>query len=723
MLALEAASHLQALVERRPNPALLVAPQPQGSTTPAISGPPPARGLECNRFLKAARVAKGRTLTLAEVAQARRDFKAIWENMGDRGVFDEAYEEWRHTRAALSDAGIAPPYKLIWGGGCRSTPFTREEIADCLQASGWPSDEQVRRVTRRFGLPRFRSCVFLKRSRGPPSAMAHVRLDARRHEVSRSELPLALVAISHWECTCPMNPSALEFRLSVNLEHAHKAPAARQVSEIFTNHSCGVGGPPGLFSRSRTKTTWPASPRLTTRRRSTAMAATRCGGRCARRGVEADSAQTLVMFEGCPVSGPGGIRRVAALLTGTSYNPKVSDLTICNFATEVEACSDDLALPFDVTMGLRGCKVSDRFQCIGTKTSSEFAALLCATFGRVELYKLAYHIPVALDGSLSHSRVTAKQNLGVFWTEDQKKPWGARGAASSTDRLDRSAALLRHMAASDPFAPAPSAPPRARSGTKRATPGADGNKSMSRASGSLPSAAAHGAMGDDPSRNLPADGAGGLFGEGPPADQEALGEAELDLADNEEDELEDDDLLELRDTYGHGAAGHPMPAAIVEDVVDRASEDLAPEHANQETLEQLAEQLGEVVANDDEGLVAPTGSASSGGAGSGESSLPAVEPPPPVAPWEAATGPSAAGYVYHEGRSVMRIQRGKPKGRLTLTCYRHRKCSLLINLERPPSDEELKRWLFEMEPAPPGASAEESKALADRHRIGKGSVD
>lgn len=94
--------------------------------------------------------------------------------------------------------------------------------------------------------------------------------------------------------------------------------------------------------------------------------------------------------------------------------------------------------------------------------------------------------------------------------------------------------------------------------------------------------------------------------------------------------------------------------------------------------------------------------------------------PAPLEPWQRMTPPSAAGYIYHEGRSVMRIQRNKPVGRLTLTCYRHPGCSMLINLDRPPTDDVLKQCLFEVEPPEAGADKEGRKALAKKHmRIGK----
>lgn len=68
----------------------------------------------------------------------------------------------------------------------------------------------------------------------------------------------------------------------------------------------------------------------------------------------------------------------------------------------------------------------------------------------------------------------------------------------------------------------------------------------------------------------------------------------------------------------------------------------------------------------------------------------------------------------------MRVQRGKPQGRCTVNCYLHPRCSLLLNLNRTPSDAELYKWLYAVPAAPPGAPREEVKELARQHmNVGK----
>ena len=84
-------------------------------------------------------------------------------------------------------------------------------------------------------------------------------------------------------------------------------------------------------------------------------------------------------------------------------------------------------------------------------------------------------------------------------------------------------------------------------------------------------------------------------------------------------------------------------------------------------------------------------------------------------PWARLDGPSASGYCYIGGRSVMRVQRDKPRGSTTVNCYMHASCKLLLSNKRCPDDITLKRWLFEVGPARPDAPKETRAALAKEH--------
>lgn len=105
----------------------------------------------------------------------------------------------------------------------------------------------------------------------------------------------------------------------------------------------------------------------------------------------------------------------------------------------------------------------------------------------------------------------------------------------------------------------------------------------------------------------------------------------------------------------------------------------------------------------------------------GEDAAMAVPPPPQAEELWRQLGPTTnMGYVYDSTpRSVLRIQRGKPKNSVTVNCYLHPGCKLLLVEARCPSDEVLKQWLYEVPRAVPGSS--EGRQLAATHmELGKG---
>lgn len=71
-------------------------------------------------------------------------------------MFQEAYDEWRLAPATGSPVAVPKPYRPTWGGGCRATPFTYEELHEHLEAYGWPSDDIFRNRFKATagGLPR-----------------------------------------------------------------------------------------------------------------------------------------------------------------------------------------------------------------------------------------------------------------------------------------------------------------------------------------------------------------------------------------------------------------------------------------------------------------------------------------------------------------------------------------------------------------------------------------
>lgn len=116
--------------------------------------------------------------------------------------------------------------------------------------------------------------------------------------------------------------------------------------------------------------------------------------------------------------------------------------------------------------------------------------------------------------------------------------------------------------------------------------------------------------------------------------------------------------------------------------------------------------------------VAPSGpqaSASSAAASSSEAPVPAPLPEA-IQPWDRLTPISRLGYYYDEtGRSVMRVQRGAPARSITVNCYRHPSCRLLLMERACTDDEGLKRWLYEVPSAPSGAPTAQRQELAKQH--------
>lgn len=84
--------------------------------------------------------------------------------------------------------------------------------------------------------------------------------------------------------------------------------------------------------------------------------------------------------------------------------------------------------------------------------------------------------------------------------------------------------------------------------------------------------------------------------------------------------------------------------------------------------------------------------------------------------WQMLGPMSGAGYISNEEmRTVLRIQRGKPKKSVTVNCYLHPGCKLLLTEARCPDDEALRRWLYDVPAAAPGASKEDNRRLAEQH--------
>ena len=94
--------------------------------------------------------------------------------------------------------------------------------------------------------------------------------------------------------------------------------------------------------------------------------------------------------------------------------------------------------------------------------------------------------------------------------------------------------------------------------------------------------------------------------------------------------------------------------------------------------------------------------------------LPAAPPPDP---WSLFSEPSMLGYVYSEGRSVVRIQRPEDQPtRCWINCYSHPSCRAnVMNRDGSPTNLEIFEWMYSVERATPLMTGEQRKALAQRH--------
>lgn len=191
---------------------------------------------------------------------------------------------------------------------------------------------------------------------------------------------------------------------------------------------------------------------------------------------------------------------------------------------------------------------------------------------------------------------------------------------------------------------------------------------------------------------------------------------DMDLREVCAEEIDDPELLaELEATFG--LSSHtPLAAGDGGDGAPDAEPDEQP--PDEEVVRSVAAGVLEALASVEGG-----GDASASASSNGDAAPP--PPQPEVAamePWLALGETTELGYVYDaQPRSVMRIQRGKPKRSVTINCYIHTGCRMLLTEDRCPDDSVLKRWLFEVPAPSPGCSRDEARHLAEQHMaLGKG---
>lgn len=419
----------------------------------------------------------------------------------------------------------------------------------------------------------------------------------------------------------------------------------------------------------------------------------------------------MLMMEG-QLLGAGGKSRVIVLVSGTSWSPKVSDLARCHFEDDADVSVGQLSFPFRCRLGSRRNRVANNFMCLEHLTSDEMVLELTQRFEEVDIFVLENKV-INVGGTLWWSEVGSARRVGCLWRPGMKTPLGVQHASGAGNK---SLELVARLSVGDPLANDPLAAAKRR-------PAPQPQRHESQAVATNTRARSHTTM----------------IADGAPTN--SLGDAVLDLSDAMEEghakpgehpaePLNDDDLDFADGDDGSLAGSEEEELALTyvfaePDIDDPSATDVGRTLLSQGgVIEPSAEEASAFALAVEETFVEDQAPAGDGAAGDGPASAPSDEPASssdaivaPPAPWASLVGPSpASGYVYDAGRSIARIQRGKPLKRVTITCYRHPGCSVLVNEDRAPTDQAVFEWLFSMPAADPQMPAAERKELTTKHK-------
>lgn len=430
-----------------------------------------------------------------------------------------------------------------------------------------------------------------------------------------------------------------------------------------------------------------------------------------------DSGTLMLMVQG-NAKNSRDITRSVVNVSGTIYSPKVFDVHMSPFVNDAHRIASPLPLPCDVRIGLRQCRVTNNFECMDSRGSDEWIKELLTSFENMRLFHVDYDV-VAQDGSILWSRINGAKDVGELWVPGKTVPltFGAAADEGSRNRGRRHAhqqSVLEKRLDGDPFSEeaharvleAQAARGRGRA-PGRAGRGRGGGPGRGRGRGP----GVGGAL--DVVAPLVLDGALGDPAPPPPAAPRppvhVIYEGGLD---------EDDDAIstsssmrELEEEFDPERfpgdepprRGDVDPDPVVESRVGAALVVAGPE---------LGLDDGANGVEDDAGAHA-SGSAGSLGAGGSGPPVPAVVRDP----WDNFPDePSGLGYYYMDNRSVLRVVRGNPAGKVSVSCYRHRGCKCLIPLRHDPGNYELKKWLFAVEATLPDDNRDRNARLVAAHK-------
>lgn len=357
-------------------------------------------------------------------------------------------------------------------------------------------------------------------------------------------------------------------------------------------------------------------------------------------------------------------------------------------------------------------------------TSGRWVQRLTDKFSEMTLSRLSYEVTWR-NTSLNWSKVTDVQRQGVLCGPMVRTPLLGE-ELTERRRRQRKITPDAGLLSGDPLSQRPAPKPRAKGRCQSGRRGGRGGRGQGSVTVSND---------DEPPEALPTSGSGAaaldaVGGSGhelprlPRISQQHAGNPhdadEYDMFDIEH-ELEgllEDEVEELQATFDSqppaefsadfGEAGASV-FATAPDEMTRALDDAASEEAE--------------VVGLHEGAVAPSASTDAVAEAMGAQPLAPIDPaepaggeaPPSVYERFSVSAVSGLGYVYHDGRSILRIQRNKPKGSCSVKCYRHSQCSFLTTMAAAPSDEAIIEWAFEVPAATLGGPLSEGKALGLQH--------
>ena len=188
-------------------------------------------------------------------------------------------------------------------------------------------------------------------------------------------------------------------------------------------------------------------------------------------------------------------------------------------------------------------------------------------------------------------------------------------------------------------------------------------------------------------------------------------EERFDCHDNELESLNPSELSELNDA---------MDDTLIESLHIANDDELhlggtSARRPTEATIAELNHDLSDLLP----GLGLDDGGAPADGVAGESQPSPPTDVPVPSATeefFQSCSSRSDLGYIYRNGRSILRIQRSKPRrGSVTITCYLHVACQLLVSESRCGDDRNIVQWYFEGEAPSATATSKEAKELKQKH--------